>query len=55
MSPHPPTVVTGIGVGPGRAVGPAAFLPEPVAEPPSGRRLPPGSDYAAQAARVGEA
>lgn len=55
MSPHPPTVVAGIGVAPGRAVGPAAFLPDPVAEPPSGRRLPPGSDYAAQAARIGEA
>jgi len=48
-------VVPGIGVSPGRAVGPAAFLPEPVAEPPSGRRLPPGTDYAAQAALVAAA
>ncbi len=55
MSPQPSVVVPGIGVSPGRAVGPAAFLPEPVAEPPSGRRLPPGTDYAAQAALVAAA
>ncbi|NNH05960.1 phosphoenolpyruvate--protein phosphotransferase [Cellulomonas fimi] len=51
----PPVVLRGLGVSPGRAVGPAAFLPEPVAEPPAGRRLPPGTDYAAQASRVGAA
>jgi len=52
VSGHSPTVITGIGVSPGRVVAPAAHLPEPVAEPPHGRRLPPGSDYAAQAARI---
>lgn len=49
------SVVTGIGVSPGRAVAPAALLPEPVAEPPAGRRLPPGADTEAAAARVAEA
>ena len=53
MSPQPSVVVPGIGVSPGRAVGPAAFLPEPVAEPPSGRRLPPGTDSAAQFEALG--
>ncbi|GIG22841.1 phosphoenolpyruvate-protein phosphotransferase [Cellulomonas chitinilytica] len=52
MSPHPATVVTGIGVSPGRVVAPVALLPDPVAEPPSGRRLPPGTDYAAEASRI---
>ncbi|MGY4645913.1 phosphoenolpyruvate--protein phosphotransferase [Cellulomonas sp. URHB0016] len=55
MSARPATVVTGIGVSPGRVVAPVALLPDPVAEPPSGRRLPPGSDYAAEAARIGQA
>ncbi|QCB94067.1 phosphoenolpyruvate--protein phosphotransferase [Cellulomonas shaoxiangyii] len=49
------TVVTGIGVSPGRVVAPAAHLPEAVAEPPAGRRLPPGADTEAAAARVAEA
>ncbi|WP_309134908.1 phosphoenolpyruvate--protein phosphotransferase [Cellulomonas sp.] len=49
------SVVTGIGVSPGRAAAPAALLPEPVAEPPAGRRLPPGADTEAAAARVAEA
>ncbi|WP_291885442.1 phosphoenolpyruvate--protein phosphotransferase [Cellulomonas sp.] len=52
MSPHPATVISGIGVSPGRVVAPVALLPDPVAEPPSGRRLPPGTDYAAEAARI---
>ena len=52
MSAQSPTVITGIGVSPGRVVAPAAHLPEPVAEPPHGRRLPPGSDYAGEAARI---
>jgi len=46
------TVVTGIGVSPGRAVGPAVRLPDAVAEPPAGRRLPPGADTQAAADRV---
>jgi phosphotransferase system enzyme I (PtsI) len=52
VSAQSPTVITGIGVSPGRVVAPAAHLPEPVAEPPHGRRLPPGSDYAGEAARI---
>jgi len=52
VSPHPATVITGIGVSPGRVVAPVALLPDPVAEPPSGRRLPPGTDYPAEAARI---
>src|SRR3954452_24351091 len=30
-------------------------MPDPVAEPPSGRRLPPGTDYAAAATRISAA
>ena len=48
-----PTVIAGIGVSPGRVVAPAVLMPDPVAEPPSGRRLPPGTDYAAAATRIG--
>lgn len=50
-----PTVITGIGVSPGRVVAPAVLMPDPVAEPPSGRRLPPGTDYAAEATRISAA
>ena len=50
-----PTVITGIGVSPGRVVAPAVLMPDPVAEPPAGRRLPPGTDYAAEATRIGAA
>ena len=50
-----PTVITGIGVSPGRVVAPAVLMPDPIAEPPSGRRLPPGTDYAAEAKRIGAA
>ncbi|WP_051274573.1 phosphoenolpyruvate--protein phosphotransferase [Cellulomonas sp. URHD0024] len=55
MQAENPTVITGIGVSPGRVVAPAVLMPDPVAEPPSGRRLPPGTDYAAAATRIGEA
>lgn len=55
MSPHPPTVVTGIGVSPGRVVAPAVLMPDPVPEPPVGARLAPGADVVAQAARIDEA
>lgn len=44
--------VVGIGVSPGRAVGPAVRLPAAVAEPPAGRRLPPGADRQAAAEQV---
>ena len=50
-----PTVITGIGVSPGRVVAPAVLMPDPIAEPPSGRRLPPGTDYAAVSKRIGAA
>src|SRR4051812_8560594 len=30
-------------------------MPDPVPEPPSGRRLPPGTDYAAEATRISAA
>ncbi|GEL99946.1 phosphoenolpyruvate--protein phosphotransferase [Cellulomonas terrae] len=52
---HAPTIITGIGVSPGRVVAPAVLMPDPVAEPPSGRRLPPGTDYAAVSKRIGAA
>ncbi|WP_029289479.1 phosphoenolpyruvate--protein phosphotransferase [Cellulomonas sp. HZM] len=55
MSPQPPTVVTGIGVSPGRVAAPAVRMPDPVPEPPAGRRLAPGTDHDAEAARIGEA
>jgi len=55
VHPEHPTVITGIGVSPGRVVAPAVLMPDPVAEPPSGRRLPPGTDYAAEAKRIGAA
>ncbi|MBO3084562.1 phosphoenolpyruvate--protein phosphotransferase [Cellulomonas fengjieae] len=50
-----PTVITGIGVSPGRVVAPAVLMPGPVPEPPAGRRLPPGTDYAAAATRISAA
>lgn len=49
------TTVVGIGVSPGRAVGPAVHLPDAVPEPPAGRRLPPGADTGAAADRVASA
>lgn len=49
------SVVTGIGVSPGRAVGPAVRLADAVAEPPAGRRLAPGSDTQAAADLVEQA
>jgi len=55
VQPEHPTVISGIGVSPGRVVAPAVLMPDPVAEPPSGRRLPPGTDYAAEAKRIGQA
>ena len=55
MSTARPTVVHGIGVSPGRAVAPCVLLPEPVGEPPSGRRLAPGDDHAAAAEQISRA
>lgn len=48
-------LVTGIGVSPGRVVGPAALLPDPVHEPPAGARLRPGADVEAAAGQVADA
>ncbi|GEL96176.1 phosphoenolpyruvate--protein phosphotransferase [Cellulomonas composti] len=50
-----PTLVHGIGVSPGRVAAPAVLMPPPVPEPPSGRRLAPGADHVAAAARIEEA
>lgn len=56
MSPtQPPTVVHGLGVSPGRVAAPVVLMPEPVAKPPSGRRLPPGADQRAAADRIAAA
>ncbi|MGN8245837.1 phosphoenolpyruvate--protein phosphotransferase [Cellulomonas soli] len=48
-------LISGIGVSPGRVVGPAVRMPDPVAEPPSGRRLPPGADQQAAAEAIAAA
>jgi len=48
-------VITGIGVCAGTVVGPVVLMPEPIAEPAAGLRLPPRADHEAQARRVDEA
>ncbi|WP_454044306.1 phosphoenolpyruvate--protein phosphotransferase [Cellulosimicrobium sp. Marseille-Q8652] len=48
-------VITGIGVCAGTVVGPVVLMPEPVAEPAAGLRLPPRADHEAQARRVDDA
>lgn len=48
-------VVHGIGVSAGTAVGPVVVMPEPIEEPPPGRRLAPRDDHRAQADRLAEA
>jgi phosphoenolpyruvate-protein phosphotransferase (PTS system enzyme I) len=55
VSPQPPTVVTGIGVSPGRVAAPAVRMPDPITEPPAGRRLPPGADHDAAARAIAAA
>lgn len=55
MSTQSPTVVHGLGVSPGRVVAPVVLMPEPITEPPSGRRLAPGADHEAAAAQIGDA
>jgi len=47
--------ITGIGVSPGRVVGPVVLMPQPIAEPPSGRRLAPGEDPEVAADRISAA
>ncbi|MCB7136364.1 phosphoenolpyruvate--protein phosphotransferase [Cellulosimicrobium marinum] len=48
-------VITGIGVCPGTVAGPVVLMPEPIAEPSPGLRLPPRADHEAEARRVDEA
>ncbi|HEY9411879.1 MAG TPA: phosphoenolpyruvate--protein phosphotransferase [Jiangellaceae bacterium] len=47
--------ITGVGVSPGRAVGPIVRMPDPIAEPPAGQRLAEGADPDAEAERVAQA
>ncbi|MGH8775406.1 MAG: phosphoenolpyruvate--protein phosphotransferase [Jiangellaceae bacterium] len=44
--------ITGVGVSPGRAVGPLVRMPDPVAEPAMDSRLPDGADPAAESERI---
>lgn len=48
-------VITGVGVSPGRAVGPVVRMPDPVAEPREDARVPPDADPAAEAERIATA
>ncbi|WP_366246672.1 PEP-utilizing enzyme, partial [Cellulosimicrobium cellulans] len=48
-------VITGIGVCPGTVAGPVVLMPEPIAEPAAGLRLPPRADHEAEARRVDDA
>ncbi|MFC8921392.1 phosphoenolpyruvate--protein phosphotransferase [Cellulosimicrobium sp. NPDC057127] len=48
-------VITGIGVCPGTVAGPVVLMPEPIAEPAPGLRLPPRADHEAEARRVDDA
>ncbi len=47
--------IVGVGVSPGRAVGPLVHMPEPVAEPPADAGLPAGTDPDTEAARIATA
>ncbi|WP_051426471.1 phosphoenolpyruvate--protein phosphotransferase [Jiangella gansuensis] len=48
-------VISGVGVSPGRAVGPVVRMPEPVGEPAPDARLSDGADVAAEGARIADA
>lgn len=52
---EPRPAVRGIGVSAGTAVGPVVVMPEPIEEPPPGRRLAPRDDHRAQSARLSAA
>lgn len=47
--------ITGVGVSPGRAVGPVVRMPDPVTEPGAESRLAAGADPAAEAERISAA
>lgn len=49
------TDIAGVGVSPGRAVGPLLRMADPVTEPPPGARLADGADPAAESQRIAEA
>ncbi|SDS69221.1 phosphoenolpyruvate--protein phosphotransferase [Paraoerskovia marina] len=49
---EPQPAVRGIGVSAGTAVGPVVVMPEPIEEPPPGRRLAPRDDQQAEAVRL---
>ena len=49
------TEFSGVGVSPGRTVGPVVRMPDPVPEPPEGARLDDGADRETAAARIGTA
>lgn len=48
-------VITGVGVSPGRAVGPLVRMPDPVTEPPQNADLPAGADRETESERVASA
>ncbi|MBD7980848.1 phosphoenolpyruvate--protein phosphotransferase [Oerskovia merdavium] len=52
MASEEQRTITGIGVCPGKVVGPVVFLPEPLAEPSPGLRLRPTADLQAEADRI---
>ncbi|MBM7477921.1 phosphoenolpyruvate--protein phosphotransferase [Oerskovia jenensis] len=52
MASEEQRTITGIGVCPGKVVGPVVFLPEPLAEPSPGLRLAPTADLRAEADRI---
>ena len=49
------TEISGVGVSPGRTVGPVVRMPDPVPEPPAEARLPGEVDRDEAAARIGKA
>jgi phosphoenolpyruvate-protein phosphotransferase (PTS system enzyme I) len=48
-------VITGVGVSPGRAVGPVLRMPDPITEPAADERLTAEADPAAESARIADA
>ncbi|MFF3066350.1 phosphoenolpyruvate--protein phosphotransferase [Oerskovia sp. NPDC057915] len=52
MASEEQRTITGIGVCPGKVVGPVVFLPEPLDEPSPGLRLAPTADLRAEADRI---
>ncbi|WP_321575453.1 phosphoenolpyruvate--protein phosphotransferase [Oerskovia douganii] len=52
MTSEEQRTITGIGVCPGKVVGPVVLLPEPLAEPSPGLRLSPTADLRAEADRI---